>query len=244
MVKIIKSENNIITENRGIIQLLNALSRYYSARKAKNTRKKVLGIRLEKVAKIENISKNELNQAEKLQKKSIDELREIARLRRTKNREKLAREDLIISLLRSSESSALENISNSNNNDNTDDDDDDTYDGKRRDKMSDIIMILSGLRNAVTNKDKKKVRRKLCEIEKKESLSDKEKEKIYDDLIELVRTLDKKEEYKYHDRDDLDYHGIGDIVNLFDNVNDDDYYKPILVKSFFKENCKYYESKG
>ena len=69
MVKIIKSENNIITENRGIIQLLNALSRYYSGRKAKNTRKKLLGIGLEKLAKIENISKNELNQAEKLQKR-------------------------------------------------------------------------------------------------------------------------------------------------------------------------------
>ena len=163
-------------------------------------------------------------------------------MRRIKNREKLAREDLIISLLRSSESSALENIFNSNNNNNTDDDD--TYDGKRRGKISDIIMILSRLRNAVTNKDKKKVRRKLCETEKKESLSDKEKEKIYDDLIELVRTLDKKEEYKYHDRDDLDYHGIRDILNLFHNVNDDDYYKPILVKSFFKENCKYCESKG
>ena len=35
-------------------------------------------IGLEKVAKIENISKNELNQSEKLQKKSIDELRKIA----------------------------------------------------------------------------------------------------------------------------------------------------------------------
>ena len=35
-------------------------------------------IGLEKVAKIESISKNELNQSEKLQKKSIDELRKIA----------------------------------------------------------------------------------------------------------------------------------------------------------------------
>ena len=35
-------------------------------------------IGLEKVAKMENISKNELNQSEKLQKKSIDELRKIA----------------------------------------------------------------------------------------------------------------------------------------------------------------------
>ena len=32
---------------------------------------------------------------------------------------------------------------------------------------------------------------------------------------------------------------------MFDNVDvDDDYYKPILVKSSFKENYKYYESRG
>ena len=49
---------------------------------------------------------------------------------------------------------------------------------------------------------------------KKENLSDKEKEKIYDDLVELVNTLNKKEEYKYHDRDDLDYYGIGDMLMI------------------------------
>ena len=185
MVKIIKSENNIITENRGIIQLLNALSRYYSGRKAKNTRKKLLGIGLEKLAKIENISKNELNQAEKLQKKSIDELREIARLRGTKNREKLTREDLIISLLKS-ESSALENNFNNNT------DDDDTYGDKIRDKISDIRMIHSRLWNIVTKNDRKKITKELYEIEKKENLSDKEKEKSYDDLVELVNKLNKK----------------------------------------------------
>ena len=54
----------------------------------------------------------------------------------------------------------------------------------------------------------------------------------------------KKEKYKYHDRDDLDYHGIRDTENLFDNVNDNDYYKPILVKSSFKKNYKYYENRG
>ena len=186
MVKIIKSENNIITENRGIIQLLNALSRYYSGRKAKNTRKKLLGIGLEKLAKIENISKNELNQAEKLQRKSIDELKEIGRLRRIKNRDKLAKEDLIISLLKS-ESSALENnfMKHFNNND-----DDDSYDDKIRGKISDIRKILSRLRNVVTNKDRKKIKKELYEIEKKKNLSDEEKEEIYDQLIKLVKTLD------------------------------------------------------
>ena len=49
---------------------------------------------------------------------------------------------------------------------------------------------------------------------------------------------------KENDLDDLDYHGIRDIEDLFDNVNGNDYYKPILVKSLFKENYKYYESRG
>ena len=62
----------------------------------------------------------------------------------------------------------------------------------------------------------------------------------------VSKTLDKKEKYKYHDHDDLDYYGIRDIENLFDddNNNDNDYYKPILAKCSFRENCKYCESRG
>ena len=107
-------------------------------------------------------------------------------------------------------------------------------------------MILSRLGNIVTNKDRKKITKELYEIEKKENLSDKEKEKIYDDLVELTKTLNKKEEYQYHNRNDLDYYGIRDIENLLGDVDVDDnnYYKPILVKSSFKNNYKYHESRG
>ena len=48
----------------------------------------------------------------------------------------------------------------------------------------------------------------------------------------------------FYDRDDLDYYGIRDIGNLFDEVSKDDYHKPILVKSSIKANYKYYESGG
>ena len=120
----------------------------------------------------------------------------------------------------------------------------DSYDGKIRDKISDIRMILGRLGNAITKNDRKKIKKKLHEIENKKNLSDKEKEKNYDNLVELVNKLNKTEKNKYHDHDDLDYHGIRDIENLFDNVDvDDDYFKPILVKSYFKENYKYYESR-
>ena len=78
-------------------------------------------------------------------------------------------------------------------NNNSNDDNNNTYDVKIRDQISDIKMILSRLGNTITNNDRKKIKKELYEIEKKENLSDKEKEKIYDDLVELVNTLNKKE---------------------------------------------------
>ena len=85
--------------------------------------------------------------------------------------------------------------------------------------------------------------KELYQIVNKKNLSDEEKENIYDNLLELGNKLNKKK-YRYNDRDDLDYHGIRDIENLVDNIDDDYYFKPILVESSFKENYKYYESIG
>ena len=67
-------------------ELLNTLRTYDSRHKVKNSRKKLLKIKLEKIAKLQNISKIELSKAEKLQNKSIDELQGIARLRRIKKK--------------------------------------------------------------------------------------------------------------------------------------------------------------
>ena len=133
MVGLTRKEYNIIAKHRDIEEpqkkstqeLLNILSRYDNKRKVKSNRRILLKIKLEKIAKTHNISKNELNKDENMQKQSIDELREIARLRRIKNREKLTKEDLIISLLKS-KSSALQNnfmkhFNNNNNNNDTDD---------------------------------------------------------------------------------------------------------------------------
>ena len=157
MVELTKEEYNLIAKNRGIEEpqnmsteeLLNTLSRYDSRRKVKDNRKKLSETGLEKISKTQNISKNELNKAEKL-----DELKGIARLRRIKNRDKLRKEDLIISLLKSESSSVEQNFKKLFNNTN---DDDDTYDGQIRSKISDIRMRLSRLGNIVTNKDRKKI---------------------------------------------------------------------------------------
>ena len=52
-------------------ELLNTLNRYDS----RCNSRKLSKIGLEKIAKIQNISENELNETKKLQGKSIDELR-------------------------------------------------------------------------------------------------------------------------------------------------------------------------
>ena len=70
------------------------------------------------------------------------------------------------------------------------------------------------------------------------------KEEINEFLSELVRIFDKKEKYRYHDLDDPDYYGIKNIENLFGEVDEKDYYKPMLTESAFKSYYKIYESRG
>ena len=72
------------------------------------------------------------------------------------------------------------NVSNNTNdvNNNTNDDDDDTYDGKIRDKISDIRAILSGLGNIVTKNDREKIKKALYEIENKKNFSERKKRRF------------------------------------------------------------------
>ena len=130
----------------------------------------------------------------KLENKSIDELKEIARLRRIKNYDNLTKEDLIFSLLKSESSPAERNYMKYFNNSTND---------EIKSKINDIRLILSRLENIITKNDRKKIKKVLYEIEKRQNIPDNEKEKIYDDLIKLLNTLDKKEEHRRSDHDDL-----------------------------------------
>ena len=58
-----------------------------------------------------------------------------------------------------------------------------------------------------------------------------------------MNSIKRKNIDRYQDREDLDYHGLRDTENVFDNI-DEDYYKPISVKSSFDESYKYYKSRG
>ena len=73
-------------------------------------------------------------------------------MRRINNFKKLTKEDLILTLLKS-ENNALEN--NNNNND------------KNSDKIKHIRLERGRLGNTITNKDRKKIKKELYEIDKK-----------------------------------------------------------------------------
>ena len=91
-----------------------------------------------------------------MQEKSIGELKAIARLRRINNFIKLTKEDLILTLSKS-ESNALENNNNNSNNNNTNND---------NNKISYIRIVLRRLGNTITNKDRKKIKKEVYEMQK------------------------------------------------------------------------------
>ena len=138
-------------------ELLDTLSRYDSQRKVKSNRRKLLKIKLEKIGKIQNISKSDLSRAEKPQNKSIDELQEVARLTRIKDYDNLTKEDLILRLLKSEGNLTERNYMKYFNNSTND---------KIKSKINDIRLIYSRLWNILTKNDRKKVPKDLDEIEK------------------------------------------------------------------------------
>ena len=164
-------------------RLLDTLCIYDSKCNVKSNCRKLLKIKLEKIAKKQNISKNELGKAEKLQDKSLDELQEIAKLTGIKNYDNLTKEDFIFSLLISESNPIERNYMKYFNNSPND---------EIKSKINDIRLILSRLGNIITKNDREKIKKDIYEIEKRQNLSNNEKEKIYDDLLKLANTLEKK----------------------------------------------------
>ena len=157
---------------------------------------------------------------------SRDEFDQIAKIRKIKNYEDMKKEDLKISLLKSKES--IDELFNGNNNN----------------EISDIRRILNRLRNILPKKDRKEIKDKLYKIAHQINISEEEREKNEEYFRKIVRILNNKEKYSLRHRDDFDYCGIRDVENLFDEDSEENYYKPILVKSYHQGNYKHYESNG
>ena len=88
----------------------------------------------------------------------------------------------------------------------------------------------------------KEIRKNLYKVENEKNLSESKIKEIEKNLTELEKNLSKTK--KYHDYDDSEYRRIRNVRDLFDLSIDEDYYKPIIVKSAFDGNYIQYESKG
>ena len=147
----------------------------------------------------------------------------------------MSKEDLIYTLLRSEKIILEDNYMKYINN---------NTDNELRARINSIRIAATKLGNILINEERNIIREELYRLENKKRFTRAQREKAYTYLIDLARTLDNKEKYQYSDYHDQDYLGIRDIENMLNNIDDIDYYKPILTKESFIGNYQYYEIRG
>ena len=157
----------------------------------------------------------------------LNEIKQIAKMRRIKNYKNMSKERLLSALNKS------ESAMSGNNFDNA--------------RIKKIREDLNKLRDRFLKPKIKEIIRNVYEIENKKNLSKSKIKEIEQNLIELEESLFKLS--KYYNSDDIEYKGIRDVENLFNGVafnqsTDEDYYKPIKTNSAFNGNYIEYESKG
>ena len=75
--------------------------------------------------------------------------------------------------------------------------------------------------------------------QKTKNFSESKTKDIEKNLLELEKSLSKDK--KYYDYDDAEYKGIRDVGNLFNQLIDEDYYKPIKTTNGFDNKSNYIE---
>ena len=136
--------------------LINAIDRHTSKTESYANRRKVRKKGLNKYVKIQNISENDLRKVTKLQNMSHDDLKTIAILQNIKNHDKLSREDLVYALLKPESHPVESNYIKYNIGD------------EIKGKIKNIRIALARLGEIVTKNERKKIKKDLYEIEKKE----------------------------------------------------------------------------
>ena len=110
---------------------------------------------------------------------------------------------------------------------------------KNRERIDNIKDELKNPKYNISKSESKDIKRTLYNIEKRNIVGSKKTSKYLNELDKKTLKLD-----KYHDYDDCEYKGIKNIKYLFKLSIDEDYYKPVLVKSGYNNNYVQYESKG
>ena len=148
---------------------------------------------------------------------SLDELKLLAKYRGIKDYENKSEDDLIKKL------------------------DETTKTSLSKKKIKGIRKDFNKLRDRFLKPKLKEIKRNLYEIENEKNLSKSEIKEIEKNFIELEESLFKLN--KYYDYD-IEYKGIRDVENLFNQSTEEDYYKPMKTKSAFNGNCIEHQSKG
>ena len=110
---------------------------------------------------------------------------------------------------------------------------------KNRERIDNIKDELKNPKYNISKSESKDTKRTLYNIEKRNVVGSKKTSKYLNELDMKILKLG-----KYHDYDDCEYKGIKNIKDLFKLSIDEDYYKPVLVKSGYNNNYVQYESKG
>ena len=141
MVNLSEYELRLIAKNRGIKNYKNM--RTEKLLSTLNETEPNLNIiserRLNQIAKMQNLSHNDLNRITNMYSHSRDELDSVAKMRRIKNRKRMSRKELIIALLKSKRGISERFSSNLDDS-----------------KISDIRRILNRLRYVLPKKIRKK----------------------------------------------------------------------------------------
>ena len=110
---------------------------------------------------------------------------------------------------------------------------------KNKKRIDSIREDLKNLSYKLSKSELKEIKNNLYHIEKTKQFDSKKTNKRLNELEKKLLELK-----KYHDHDDFEYKGIKNIKDLFKLSIDEDYYKPILVKSGYNKNYAQYRSKG
>ena len=122
---------------------------------------------------MQNLLQNEFNQVLEIRGQSPDEVERIAKIKRIKNYEEIKKKELIISLLKSKQSTA-EMFNNNNNNNNDNNNNNNNNNNLYDNKTNDIRRILSRLKDILSKINRKKIKDKLYKIEHQRNLSEAE----------------------------------------------------------------------
>ena len=180
----------------------------------------------------QNISRSEVDEILRLHM-SLNDLKGIAKLCDIMNYDNLSKADLIYTILRSEKNFHENNYLNYIRNNAND---------EIKRKIIIIRIQLAGLDNIITKQYRESIKKYLHTVENMVNVTDTDKDKINNRLLKIIFDLNERNKSRHIDYDDQNYYGIKDIEHLY--INPDDYYKTILAKQSFDNNCRFYICRG